>query len=157
MEDIELTSWFLARGADPNAGCDLDTTPLGWAVQIAPFPVIELLFAHGGSIERGQLLHHAIWRQQDDRMEVVKYLLEKGANVNAVMFRNDYWSYLQREMLALGTPLHYAAKQGDVDLIQLFLDRGADASMLNTAGKLPHEEAQRANHIEAAELLLRHA
>ncbi|KAK0355369.1 hypothetical protein LTR02_006150 [Friedmanniomyces endolithicus] len=57
VENIDLCRWFLSHGADPNAGCGLDITPLSAAVRYGPLEVIELLFNHGGTIECVQLLH----------------------------------------------------------------------------------------------------
>lgn len=81
VEDAELSAWFLAHGADPNAACMMDKTPLSAAVQYAPLSVVHMLFANGGDIEQGQLLHAAVWRKLDDRRTMVEYLLRKGADV----------------------------------------------------------------------------
>nr|POE54515.1 serine/threonine-protein phosphatase 6 regulatory ankyrin repeat subunit c [Quercus suber] len=154
IEDPELTAWFIAHGADPNAQCGLDKTPLSAAVQYGPLSVIELLFANGGNVKNGQLLHYAIWRDLDDRVAIVKYLLEKGTPVDAVMYNNEPNSYLQREAFGLGSPLHDAAAIGDVDVLRLLIDRGADLRMRDTRGHLAYERAQANNHELAARFLL---
>src|SRR5438876_40828 len=82
--DEELTQWFLSHGADPNAGCGLDFTPLSVAVEKAPFKIIKLLFHYGGSINCGQLLHYAIRRDAPDRLEVLEFILNKGPPINHV-------------------------------------------------------------------------
>ncbi|KAM3418297.1 hypothetical protein BST61_g4297 [Cercospora zeina] len=53
--------------------------------------VIKLLFAHGGSVGEGQLLHYAVWRKQPDRESFMqrepfgigKLLLDWGADIRA--------------------------------------------------------------------------
>lgn len=154
IEDLELTTWFITHGADPNAQCGLDKTPLSAAVQYGPLSVIELLFANGGNIKNGQLLHYAIWRDRDDCFAIVKYLLEKGAPVNAVMYSNEPNSFLQREAFGLGSPLHDAAATGDLNVLRLLVDRGADVRLRDTRGHLPYERAQANNHELAAQFLL---
>lgn len=38
VTDSDLTAWFLAHGADPNASSIMEETPLSTAVRDAPFP-----------------------------------------------------------------------------------------------------------------------
>ncbi|TKA48780.1 hypothetical protein B0A55_13069 [Friedmanniomyces simplex] len=88
IEESHLTAWFLSHGADPNARCLLDLTPLSAAVQYAPLPVIKSLFVYGGSINSGQLLHYAVRRDTHDALEVLTYILAKGSPINEVMYQN---------------------------------------------------------------------
>jgi hypothetical protein len=113
-----------------------------------------MLFANGGSIKHGQLLHYAIWRKQNDRLAVVDYILEKGAPVNAVMYHDKLDSYLQREAFGLGTPLHDAAATGDMDVLRSLVAHGADVSLRDTRGHLAYERAQMNGHDLAAEFLI---
>jgi hypothetical protein len=69
-------------------------------------------------------LHEAIW---SGRQEIVKLLLEGGANVNA-------------PINALGldwAPLHEAARFGFNGIIDLLLEKGADINTANTQGRTP--------------------
>jgi ankyrin repeat protein len=56
-----MTIWLLDRGADPNARCDIDYTPLSYAVKYADLPTINFLLRHGGDVRKGQLVHNAIY------------------------------------------------------------------------------------------------
>ncbi|KAJ6185950.1 hypothetical protein N7519_007251 [Penicillium mononematosum] len=38
--DEQMTSWLLDHGANPNKRCEIDCTPLSYAVQLAPISVI---------------------------------------------------------------------------------------------------------------------
>src|ERR1700712_5303754 len=88
-DDMTMTKWFLRNGANPNAGCTLDYTPLSAAVLSASIPTIELLFSNGGLVEHGQLLHFAASRRRPDRLQVLEFLLSKGANgMNSLLYEN---------------------------------------------------------------------
>ncbi|KAI4147096.1 MAG: hypothetical protein LQ341_001878 [Variospora aurantia] len=136
VNDRKLTTWFLSHGADPNATCGLDVTPLSIAFREAPLDIINLLFDHGGSIEHGQLLHFALKRRHSDRIVVMQLLLDKGAPINTVMFKNRPESYEQERYSGLGTPLHSAAKTVSMDVVDFLLSRGADPSIKDSYGEL---------------------
>lgn len=140
MQDLSLTEWFLDHGADPNAACVLDITPLSAAVEAAPIAVIELLFSHGGSITTGQLLHYAVRRNLPDHRAVVELILNKGAPVNRIMYQDLHCYYLQRAF-ALGTPLHEAAALGKLETVKLLLERGASPLIRDSLGDTPRERA----------------
>ena len=142
IKDIKLILWFLSHGANPNATCGLDITPLSIAVRDAPFENIRILFDHGGSIEHGQLLHFAVVRGLPDRIEVLDYLLDKGASINSLMYENSADSYEQERLSGLGTPLHSAAAMGRLDMVDILLLRGANPRIENSLGKLAIEEAE---------------
>lgn len=157
VEHFELCRWFLNHGADPNAGCVLDKTPLSAAVQHGPLEVVDLLFLNGGSVKHGQLLHYAVWRERNDRQMVVEYLVRKGAAINALMYENKLHCFEQRKAFGLGTPLHDAAALGYEDVVQLLLDKGADVSfsMQDSLGLLPFQRAEANGHRAMAEFLRR--
>lgn len=117
MDDEELNKWFLAYGADPNAECGLDLTPLSVAVQQAPFRIVKLLFEDGGSIKHGQLLHYAVRRDLPDQLEVLEYILDKEPQINHVMYQNRLDCYYHQRAFGIGTPLHEAAGRGNLDVV----------------------------------------
>ncbi|KAL9100960.1 MAG: hypothetical protein Q9163_003724 [Psora crenata] len=142
IEDKELTLWFLSHGADPNAVCGLDITPLSIAVRDSPFDIIRILFDKGGTIKHGQLLHFAAKRVLPDRVKVFEYLLEKGASINGIMFQDYPESYEQERYSGLGTPLHSAAKAGHLDIVEMMLLKGADPLIKDSTGRLAIELAE---------------
>ncbi|EME39070.1 hypothetical protein DOTSEDRAFT_140376, partial [Dothistroma septosporum NZE10] len=150
--NLELVKWFLSRGADPNGPCGIDTTPLSVAVHKGPLPVIQTMFAHKGTIHHGQLLHWAALRRRDDRLAVVRLILQHGAAVNAIMYENHRDSFIQRKPFALGTPLHEAASIGDLEVI-ILIDHGASISVEDTRGDLPYNIAREKGHHLAARIL----
>ena len=151
--DEELTKWFLAHGADPNAICELDITPLSMAVASAPFDVIKLLFAQGGSTEHGQLLHYAATRAQDDRLEVLAYIFDKGMPINDIMYQNSIQSYTTKKQIPLGTPMHFAAEAGKLDVVRWLIEHGAHPLIRDSIGSIPLGRAKAYNHRDVIEYL----
>lgn len=139
----EICEWLLERGADPNAQCVLDITPLSIAVQEASFDIIKLLFKHGGSIQYGQLLHYAIRRRSADHLAVLGFILDKGPSINQVMFENHPPSYELQKPFGIGTPLHEAVELGNVDVVDALLTRGADPAVRDVRGESAIEKAER--------------
>ena len=79
-----------------------------------------------------------------ERTEIVKLLLDHGADVNATQ-ADDF------------TPLHEAAQNGMLDVTQWLLDRGAQINpRLSSSGKTPLALASEHQHEAVAELLMRH-
>lgn len=153
VDDAALTQWSLSRRADPNAQCLLDITPLFAAVQYAPMSVIELLFEHGGSIAFGQLLNYAAWRELDDRVDVVTFLIAQGAPINNIMYQNRLDCYRQREAFALGMALHDRAAIGGIDVVKTLVDAGAELRIKDSRGETPLQRAERNNHFDVIQYL----
>ncbi|KAL2408448.1 hypothetical protein ABEF93_003514 [Exophiala dermatitidis] len=153
VEDADLVTWFLSHGANPDAGCQLDLTPLSYAVQYAPLDIIKTLFDHGGSVRTGQLLHYAVRRDQPDILEVLAYLLNKGASVNDVMYQHHPDSYRLQQAFGLGTPLHEAAQLGKLEVIRFLLEHGADPNVVDSLGQTVLERATIYGHPEVAAFL----
>ncbi len=152
LEDWEVTNWFLDHGADPNAGCRMDLTPMSFAVRKASLPTINLLFDRGGDVERGQLIHHAIERDENI-IEVLDLLLQKGASVNAKMYENHQPSWNLQFFKGLGTALHGATDLGKTDIARYLLQKGADPSLQDSKGRTVLDCARHYNRPEIVALL----
>ncbi|KAL9103918.1 MAG: hypothetical protein Q9163_001066 [Psora crenata] len=146
LNDEKLVMWFLSHGADPNAECGLDITPLSIAVLEAPFAIIRLLFHYGGSIKHGQLLHYAVKRDTSDRIDVLEFIISKGPSINSIMYQNRLDCYNQQKLFGIGTPLHEAAEDGKLDIVEILLSKGADPLIKDARGMLALERAQLAGH-----------
>lgn len=142
LKNEPLTTWFLTHGASPNASAPrLYRTPIMFAASYAPLPIIRLLYTHGANTLN--VLHTAAESPAPDRLAVIEYLLdEPGAEINAVKWRHDPQSYADFEMLELGTALHYAAKNGYADRVEMLLQRGARAEICDSTGKTALELAR---------------
>ncbi|ODM21097.1 hypothetical protein SI65_04150 [Aspergillus cristatus] len=143
LQSLEMTTWLLDHGADPNRRCEIDVTPLSYAVERASFSIIKLLLDRGGDVTTGQLLHHAVMRESDS-LEAVELLISQGADVNAVMYQNHQPS-LERRFFMAETPLHTAIYYGKRDVIRYLISSGADVSIKNAKRETALQFALRTN------------
>lgn len=146
-----MTIWLLDHGADPNKRCEIDCTPLSYAVQLAPTSIIKLMLSRGGDVRKGQLLHYAIFRATDLN-DVISLLVDEGASLNATMHQDER-TLMRFWPMSLGTPLHIAAELGKTDAIRHLLNLGADASIEDVNGRTAVEVAQKFIHPEVVRLL----
>ncbi|KFY36697.1 hypothetical protein V495_07671 [Pseudogymnoascus sp. VKM F-4514 (FW-929)] len=154
IRDEKMALWFLDHGADPNAECDYDYTPLSVAMVKASFATIKLLFDRGGSVEHGQLLHHVAVRQKPDRIKILNFILKKGApGMNRLLHQHRHANYLSLESAGLDTPLGMAARVGALDIAQHLLKHGADPTIRNSLGDLPIDTAEYHNNLDMVALL----
>ncbi|KAL8806140.1 MAG: hypothetical protein Q9182_001541 [Xanthomendoza sp. 2 TL-2023] len=152
-DDEEMLRWFLHHGADPNAekvldGHKMGETPLSRAMWRASFPTVKLLFDYGGpdSIKYGSLVWYAVSRDLPDRLQVLNYLLEKGAasDLNMLIFHDRPEPARQADwVVGRGTPLHAAATDGDLDAARLFIAWGADPAIRDSKGRLAIDKARK--------------
>ncbi|MBN2022314.1 MAG: ankyrin repeat domain-containing protein [Pirellulales bacterium] len=132
---------LLERGANPNGG--RARSPLHYAAAEGHRELVELLLDRGAAIDApngedgGTPLHAAVIGR---RAEVVRLLLTRGAAVDA-RTASDW------------TPCHFAAADGNMDLLAALLDSAADVGVVNAGGQTPLELAHNSGHREAAEYL----
>ncbi len=112
-----------------------------------PFNILDvnlaingLLFEHGGSIEKRQLLHGAVHRKLPDCLEVAQMLLDKGPPINTIKYQNHPDSYKDYKYFGVGTPLFEAARCGNVAMAELLLKNGADPLIKNNKGLSDREQ-----------------
>ena len=84
------------------------------------------------------LLHDAAWTGWADR---ARLLIDHGADLNAV--DEEYQS----------TPLGFAARFGNVEMVELLLDAGADPGLSGAEWSKPLVWAERKGHRSVMEML----
>ncbi len=138
---------LLERGANPNTPHER-TTVLGTAIVYSRVKVVRLLVHYGANVRYinsygDTLLHYAtLYARLKAACEISHLLLNQGANVNAV--DNRGW-----------TPLMYAISvKRNVDLVEILLKRGADATIRNNDGKKALDLVGRNKHTAALKALL---
>ncbi|KAJ5163761.1 uncharacterized protein N7500_005591 [Penicillium coprophilum] len=127
LNDLEMTTWLLDHGADPNRRCSIDFTPLSCAVEHASLPVVCLLLNRGGDVTKGQVLHHAVARNSDT-VEVLKLLIVRGAPINGIMYQDHRPSWDMYFFMG-ETSLHKAVYLRKTDVIRYLLEQGADPNI----------------------------
>jgi ankyrin repeat protein len=140
---LPLAALLLDSGADPNDGV---TLPM--AASAGDVATLELLRAHGGNPSQpwatdGSATLYAIlhWTRTP---EGVQWLLEHGADPDPVFAANGE------------TPLHVAAGQWDVALVESLVQRGADVSRRRADGRTPYAIAELNGNREIADWLRAH-
>jgi ankyrin repeat protein len=136
-----MTTWLLNHGADPNKRCDIDNTPLSYAVRYADISTIDLLLRRGGDVRIGQLVHNAIYRESDT-LKVVKFLIDRGAPLNSLMYEGHQYS---RNMFPFmkETPLHTAVALKRGDVIRYLIHKGASVEIEDCSGQTVIQSADR--------------
>ncbi len=139
--DEHMVSMLLKHGADVNAENNAKATALMWSVK-SPAKA-KLLIDHGADVnavtEEGltPLIMAAVL---PDSAETVRLLLKHGAEVNA---NSQNFS-----------PLMAASSRGDVEVVKLLLENGADATKQNSFGFSPLHGASFNGTAETTRLLL---
>lgn len=145
---------LLEQGAKAEVATALGHTPLMLAARSPEaLESVRLLLQHGAnpksrSVYGATPLMAAV---ASGRIETVRLLVERGADVNAVPLPEDpgkdpIWGGLR-------SPLMWAAYRGDTNLLAYLLDQGADANGATPFGT-PLSHAGWGNRTEAARLLV---
>ena len=124
-------------------------TPLGLAAFFGRKDILEALIHSGADADvasrnsmRVCQLHSAV-AHHDAALsrQMAEMLLKHGAQVNTP--QRGGW-----------TPLHEAASRGDVDLVRLLIQYGADKSVQNDEGITPRDLAQKGGHESVVAILV---
>jgi ankyrin repeat protein len=110
---------LIKSGVDVNVADKQRNRPIHAAAKFVMADIVQALLAAGADVkavnDSGQTACHAVaasWSESADKSRIVTMLIDAGCDVNALdqQYR---------------TPLHLAARNGDVDLLKLFVAAGA--------------------------------
>ncbi|RDW65815.1 ankyrin repeat domain-containing protein [Aspergillus mulundensis] len=143
----EVAQILINKGADVNGTPPFTHHALAEAALYGHEDMVALLFANGASAHVlsyfGQTaLYCAI---KGGHVAVASLLLGQGAFVDVPSTtddKEDSW-----------TPLHLAASVGNVELVRLLVEKGADSSITDWKDRSPLDVAERYGHTEVANML----
>ena len=128
----EIVRLLIEGGAKLNALDRSGNSPLREALDWKPFAPAP------GSVEEAE--------QRAKRLEVVKLLVEAGANTDGLNRRVSNLSPHGR--FVYNPPLEMAAQQGDIDVVRYLLERGAKVDITDADGSTPLHTAVNYGHLE---------
>jgi ankyrin repeat protein len=172
---------LLNSGVDVNALDAYGDLPLGLSAVYGYKELAEFLLSKGAKINKkdkdsrtalDMVVRNPEWNQRGNRYEIIKLLLDKGANANS---NNGHGSLVEsaayvQDMEALkllveyggsvnvcddfqGTPLHYAVNLEHPKVIRFLVAHGADLKATNKDGKTPADRAKAKGNSELAAFL----
>ena len=165
---------LIRAGANPNAANPYGETVLMTAARTGSVEAVKILLEHGAAVDakesvRGQTA--LMWAVVENHPEIVRLLHQRGANINATstvfvpppiradrvgqaagagITRQKAQSAPQGKM----TPLLYAARDGNLEMVRLLLESGADIKLTDANGTSPLVIALINGHVGIARFLL---
>jgi ankyrin repeat protein len=117
----DLVGYFLDQGADPNIASDAGMAPL--------YAVLNVEWAPKSFYPQPR----AHQQQQTNYLDLMKRLLDKGADPNARIVRKIWYTQYNFDLLRVddsgATPFWRAAYASDIEAMKLLVARGADPTI----------------------------
>jgi uncharacterized protein len=136
--NAEMLELMLDAGGDANAAFGEGETALMTAARAGDAASVRALLAHGGdpnAIEGWHGQTALMWAAIEGHAEVAELLIVHGADIDRRSTEHDwidisYSAGNVPKMRDVGglTPLHFAARNGSLDVAETLLEAGADAS-----------------------------
>jgi len=90
VDNLPFVQWLIDRGANIEARSSLDSSTLSKAIVHGSIDVVHFLLVQEEDINRGDLLHCAAQREnQDEGAMLVKELVEMGAKIDAHRYLHE--------------------------------------------------------------------
>jgi serine/threonine-protein phosphatase 6 regulatory ankyrin repeat subunit A/serine/threonine-protein phosphatase 6 regulatory ankyrin repeat subunit B len=176
LPSLELVKYLVEHGADVNAKDEKNKTALHYAAERGSLENVKYLVEHGADInakdEKNKTALHYATESRDSEMvsdsiyflsvtkqlpslELVKYLVEHGADVNAkdeknmtalhyaaILYLSEIFMYLVEHGADINekdennrTALHYAAERGLLEIVKYLVKHGADINAKDEKNK----------------------
>ena len=121
--NIDVLSFLLEKEADFNAGRYLSKwSPIALAAKCSTEEIVTALVHHGAQVSESNALQNAA---SYGRLDLLRCLVDLNADVNDIP---DY-DHVPKLFNHLETPLHSAARAGNLDIARFLLDNGANAGL----------------------------
>jgi ankyrin repeat protein len=170
VNNENIVSYLLEKGADPDAKGNNDWTPLLYAKNIG---IAKLLVNNGADVNEGMPI---AWALVNRRKEIVDYLIDMGAKLPEVKTSQGLLFlvrslrcgsdkilkiYLQQgfdllyESKSKNNLLHYASESNSSELIDQLIGDGVQANKTNIFGWTPLHIAAASGNLEVVKSLLK--
>ena len=108
---------LVTAGANVNEKDDVGSTPLFWSAGIGYIDITEYLISKGADVNAdfvygGTPLHSAVVGGDEKHIIIIAILIKNGADIN--------------RKSGLGTPLHSAVMNENIDMVDFLIKNGAD-------------------------------
>lgn len=142
----KMTSFILQAGGDPNARNSSGQPLYLDAFTFGDLEVIKALYNNGADVNdiTGEGIHKKVPLLEalsNGKVQVAKILIDKGADISEV---DHMWK---------DSPLHLAARLGDVSLLELIIAKGGDVHQLNEGRHAALDVAIKYEHADAEKYL----
>ena len=145
--NIDVLSFLLDKGADVNAGRYLSRwSPIALAAKCSTEEIITALVHYGAQISGSNALQHAAYY---GRLDLLRRLVDLGADVNDT----PNYHHVPKLFDPLETPLHSAARAGNLEIVKYLLDHGANAELKDSEGRKVSDVARGSSRESILELL----
>jgi cytohesin len=142
---IESAKLLIDYGADPTLGDYEGVTPFYQALNWGRKEIAEYIISHAAKVNVNESnptgFTPLMLATSAGYIDIAKELIRRGAQVNVRGVREG------------NTPLHFAARGKDKELVEMLLAKGANPSAKNKAGLTPLDEALKAGNKEITEIL----
>lgn len=127
-EQTAIAAFLIGKGARVNAGDDMGFTPLHYAAGTGNTELVKVLLAKGADVKNvNKLDENALSMlaggSGEKFLETARLLVGRGIPLNPQNAQGG------------ATPLIVAASHGNMELVRLLLDKGADPAVKNFEGK----------------------
>uniref|UniRef100_A0A2C9JR10 Ion transport domain-containing protein n=1 Tax=Biomphalaria glabrata TaxID=6526 RepID=A0A2C9JR10_BIOGL len=190
LKDVTVLKVLLRTGINPNMQGDTGYTPLHVAAAKNNFKALELLIKHGGNltiralsgfspvhtaaingateaiqifVEEGKLVGYSkeqIMNLMDSEKQLPIHAAVTSGNARTVEMCLKYGAICTSQKNDGSTPVHYAAAQGNVNVLQAIFDHEKRSmyyaqTVTDIQGRTPLHWAALFNHVEVVKYLLK--
>ena len=158
-----MVKMLLKGGAIPNTVFSTGETPIMRAARVGNVDTVKVLHAHGADVnakESSEEQTALMWAVAEKHLEVARVLIEAGADVHArsrtLKKPKATGSYYAPTLQPYGgyTPLLFAARENNLDVVRLLLAAGANVNDAAADGVTPLLVATVRGHVELAAALM---
>lgn len=176
--NVEIGMVLIRNGADKNAPDKYQYMPLNWSAYFNNKEFTDFLLDQGADFDTtsGKDFHMLYFAARDGSARLFRAVSEKCTNLLAGENRKNFIMSqaisggsvdivnklvamnipIKAETNAIGwTPVHYCAKNGYADMIELLAKKGADINLRTPSGKSAYNLADENNHKDMLPLIVK--